>query len=591
MPASRESWRQGSRDCSNRPTVLIAAAGPPRPQVLSLSSQIASAAMVPVNGRPVLGWILNELARQGLNDIALLTPEGDQHIQEYVDKAHGRMRIHLYPVGDHLQPKGVADSVYRGLLELRQRDGSPVTDVLIVLGHTIVTQKLDFSARQDWVLYSEVDEEVSRWCYVTTDERDLVTDFLDKQGNERSSKALIGLYYITDAWCLLDCLDEAINKRREAIAGWYQLSTALRIYVSEKGKKIKAIRTGEWLDCGSVTGLHRSKRKLISKVAREFNAISVDEDLGVLTKRSRHPTDLYQEYAWYATIPPQLRILAPRVLRYQAGRGKRRTELQLEYYGYNSLSEVWVYQNLHEDVWKSIIKHLLTILRKFRLYSGRLHPNDFREMYWHKTERRLKELRNAAGINWGSLLTYGSIVVNGVEMRGLPSLQSAIEERTRMLYRKEDVTIIHGDFHLGNILYDVNSRLLKLIDARGNFGFGGIYGDAKYDLAKLRHSICGGYDLIVNDLFAIEHDRDRFEVRTTILPVQDAVVRFLDHQIEREGFSIEDVKTIEGLLFLSMLPLHPDHPERQLAMFLRAINILNEVFHPAPPGLPEWEKQ
>jgi hypothetical protein len=38
---------------------------------------------------------------------------------------------------------------------------------------------------------------------------------------------------------------------------------------------------------------------------------------------------------------------------------------------------------------------------------------------------------------------------------------------------------------------------------------------------------------------------------------------------------------IEGLLFLSMLPLHRDHPDRQLAMFTRAMMILNETFNPS----------
>lgn len=563
-----------------KPSVLVAAAGPPRPQILSLSSQIASASMVPVNGRPVLGWILKGLAEQGLDRITLLTPDGDQQIQEYVDKAHGHMRLTLIPAGNPLQPKGVADSVYRGLLVLKQKSSDPLSDILIVLGHTIVSQRLEFEAGRDWVLYSEIEEETARWCYVTTDDQDQVVDFFDKQGNESSSKALIGLYYITDAECFLGCLEEAIHHGGETIAGWYQLSTALRIYTAGRGRKIKAVRTGEWLDCGSVTGLHRSKRKLLSKVVRGFNSITVDEDFGVLTKRSSNASDLHQEYSWYATLPPELRILAPRVLKYQARRERRKAELQLEYYGYNSLSEVWVYQNLHEDIWKAIIKHLLSTLDRFRLYRGRLESEHFREMYWQKTEKRLRDLRKTADPDWRWLLGRDRLVVNGVEMRGLPELWSAIEAATRRLDRKEDVTVIHGDFHLGNILYDVNSRLLKLIDPRGSFGISGIYGDSKYDLAKLRHSIAGGYDLIVNDLFSVEHDQGSFELTTTLLPIQESVAQFLDQQIEDRGFSVDDIKTIEGLLFLSMLPLHGDHPKRQLAMFVRALVILNEVFHP-----------
>lgn len=38
--------------------VLIPSAGPPRPQVLTVAPGVKSAAMVPIAGRPVLGWIL-----------------------------------------------------------------------------------------------------------------------------------------------------------------------------------------------------------------------------------------------------------------------------------------------------------------------------------------------------------------------------------------------------------------------------------------------------------------------------------------------------------------------------------------------------
>ena len=52
---------------------------------------------------------------------------------------------------------------------------------------------------------------------------------------------------------------------------------------------------------------------------------------------------------------------------------------------------------------------------------------------------------------------------------------------------------------------------VRLLDARGRWGsedspIGA--GDLKYDLAKLRHSLCGGYDFIVNDLFDLHLGED-----------------------------------------------------------------------------------
>ncbi|OJG73050.1 hypothetical protein RV10_GL004886 [Enterococcus pallens] len=39
-------------------------------------------------------------------------------------------------------------------------------------------------------------------------------------------------------------------------------------------------------------------------------------------------------------------------------------------------------------------------------------------------------------------------------------------------------------------------------------------------------------------------------------------------------YPIEQVRLIEGLLFLSMIPLHADYPERQKIMFGQAMKLL-----------------
>ena len=51
----------------------------------------------------------------------------------------------------------------------------------------------------------------------------------------------------------------------------------------------------------------------------------------------------------------------------------------------------------------------------------------------------------------------------------------------------------------------------------------------------------------------------------------------LDNIIER-NWKLDEIKMIEGLLFISMLPLHSDNLERQLALFCIGIERLNEIF-------------
>ena len=139
-----------------------------------------------------------------------------------------------------------------------------------------------------------------------------------------------------------------------------------------------------------------------------------------------------------------------------------------------------------------------------------------------------------------------------------------------------DFAIIHGDFCFSNILYDPAAQIARLIDPRGSFGKAGIYGDPRYDLAKLRHSIAGSYDYIVSDLFRLQQQGNSFESSLFRNPVQDELCAFFDRKVSLLGYRIEDIRLIEALLFFSMLPLHRDHPGRQKMMFLRGLEILND---------------
>ena len=54
------------------------------------------------------------------------------------------------------------------------------------------------------------------------------------------------------------------------------------------------------------------------------------------------------------------------------------------------------------------------------------------------------------------------------------------------------------------------------------------------------------------------------------------VCRYLDELIQNQ-WDLNEIRLIEGLLFISMLPLHKDHFERQLAFYSIGIQRLNEV--------------
>uniref|UniRef100_A0A832GZY4 Aminoglycoside phosphotransferase domain-containing protein n=1 Tax=Oscillatoriales cyanobacterium SpSt-402 TaxID=2282168 RepID=A0A832GZY4_9CYAN len=149
---------------------------------------------------------------------------------------------------------------------------------------------------------------------------------------------------------------------------------------------------------------------------------------------------------------------------------------------------------------------------------------------------------------------------------------------TDQLSERPNGSIIHGDYCFSNILYDLNSQLVRLIDPRGSFGKQKKYGDPRYDIAKLRHSISGRYDFIVADLFRVSEYKGDCALQLYEPEVYSSVTSYFDELISQHGYDNREIAFIEGLLFVSMVPLHRDNFYRQLAMYLNGILILNKVF-------------
>ena len=48
-----------------------------------------------------------------------------------------------------------------------------------------------------------------------------------------------------------------------------------------------------------------------------------------------------------------------------------------------------------------------------------------------------------------------------------------------------------------------------------------------------------------------------------------------DEIVEKHGYNIDEIELIEGLLFISMIPLHSDDPEAQIMYYITGLKCLN----------------
>ncbi len=546
--------------------VLIPAAGRVAEGVLALSN-IGCPAMVPVAGRPVIHWTLGYLRSLGLRRFKIAVSRRGMFVEDFVECS----------VGDDCEVSFMVPSSDGGvggtIAELaEQAEGQAA---LVVLGDT----HFQFAdprvlMRDEAAVLVQPVEDSYRWCTAETNADGMVTALHDKEPDLPAPlQALIGVYYFPRLDELRTAARSAVNEREQA-GGRTELAAILNNVAATR--PIRAIQAGDWLDCGNPDRQASSHRTLLQK--REFNDLSIDSVMGTITKRSRHVEKFLDEINYLRLLPPELAVLFPRVIGYSTQ--WQDPWLTLEYYGYPTLAEVFVFENVDPSVWEQVFVHLRNILVDgFMRHPRPLAPGVLEDMYLRKTRKRLDEM-TAPDELLAVARHAGPVVVNGREIPNIPVLWDGLEAEVGRLADNVQGCIVHGDMCLSNILYDLRSRICKLIDPRGSFGVAGIYGDPRYDVAKLYHSIYGLYDFITNDLFHVSIDGTRIDLTIRSRP-QHRQIQERFEKVFFADFDRREILLITALLFASMPALHYDAPRRQMAMYARALQLFGEVFSPA----------
>jgi hypothetical protein len=191
--------------------------------------------------------------------------------------------------------------------------------------------------------------------------------------------------------------------------------------------------------------------------------------------------------------------------------------------------------------------------------------------YLDKTLQRLTAYASQADVDLDAPWT--------LNCRPAPSLRTIAHEAAEALLAAPPApSFLHGDFCFSNILFDFRAGRVKTIDPRGTDALGrpSRFGDLRYDLAKLAHSVLGLYDFIVAGFYLMQVDGQHVAFRLLserCLPVQRLFIHtpFAGRQPAQWQCYPAMV-----LLFLSMLPLHADDPRRQQALMANGIRLYLE---------------
>lgn len=310
-----------------------------------------------------------------------------------------------------------------------------------------------------------------------------------------------------------------------------------------------------------------------STATRHFNQVEVDDYY--YTKSSSDQRKMRAEYAFYALAPEAMRpwLIQPFDYREQDGRASYK---MMRYYLADAALQ-WVHGAFEPAAFQSFIERLLFFVaqRPRRACPPAQSRADASQLFVDKVQQRAQEfLQHAEGQR-----------INALVAAATPSLALGPQlDRYLRLYARHaasfalDYQVVgHGDPCFSNILYDQQRHLMKLIDPKGAVEEAELWTHPLYDLCKISHSVLGDYDFINNGLYRVGFDDHNLLQLELPLERQVALKPLFPLQLARLGYDLRSVRLGEASLFLSMLPLHIDYPNKVMAFLLKANAILDEV--------------
>lgn len=378
------------------------------------------------------------------------------------------------------------------------------------------------------------------------------------------------------------------NFKQPVIAGYFSFSNpsffretlikynSFEIALKNYNLKIpfKVILKSGWLDFGHSNLYYKSKMEL--NVTRNFNEVIANNNF--IKKTSDDFNKIESEYKWFKQLPRNLTLFTPSVWGFKNKNNK--ASYKVEFIGAPTLQEKWVFGNLPDFVYYNVINQIFLFLKKtskiaFKEYSSETVKEELKELYITKTKNRAKTFSEQIGFNM-----LKPVYINNIEYPSFSEFVKTINELMKKFLNEEDeLTLMHGDLCFSNILSDTRSNIIKFIDPRGglNNSFNSknkIIGDYKYDIAKLGHSLIGNYDYIVTGFYNLEKRNEDLSFNFSLQhPSRDSLKNFFYTKVEEMNIDVDFINASIVNLFISMLPLHDEAEDRQIALLLNAYKL------------------
>jgi glucose-1-phosphate thymidylyltransferase len=505
-------------------SVLIIPAGG-RATRLSPITNTVSKAMVPILGKPIIRYILDEY-KECFDKIVV--------VHGVLDDLPNFLRSNYEDVilVEQDDPRGPLHAIHLGLQAVDYVD-----NVTVWLGDTIVTgYKPRLFLSRNLIAVKEVPD-YERWCLYDPVSRVLI----DKPKTRPDTNlALIGIYHFAN---FIDTKQKVadIIKSEVTFGGEFQISQILNCYLNT----LEYITVNDWYDCGDVASLYESSGRLLTKNCRSDNMITYDAQSCTLRKEG---TRVANEANWYKKIPSSTKPYVPAIYKIMSEYSDV-PFYEMEQCSGVMLDSLFVYDNLPESTVEYILKKVVdNYFKAFPIDTDQdAEKCSITNMLITKNVLRVMEYSY-------DFVSTDDVVLfckTALSYKSLPQLSLRSE-------------VIHGDYHLGNLIFDPTTGKIKALDPRGEWdGKMTTSGSFTYDMVKLYQSVYGSYMWIYHDAVV---DGAK---RAMMCKILDDILFKIDF-----AYLIPQIRRYVPILMGSALPFHNDNPKRQQQMWETSMKLI-----------------
>jgi NDP-sugar pyrophosphorylase family protein/mannose-6-phosphate isomerase-like protein (cupin superfamily) len=508
------------------PAVLILAAG--EGTRLGNLTKHVNKALLPINNKAIISHIIEKFPKE--YDIIITTGYKHDIVEEYCKLAHPDRKISFI---DASNTQGPGESALKCKHLLQRPFYITTADCLIdselphIDGNWLGVAHTSFPEK-----YSTLEVK-----------NDKITRFVNKSENGYNN-AFIGLAGIWNFELFWIELEKNI-KNGELVSAF---ENPLK-YPNFKIKKLK------WLDTGNLDDLEKTKLYF------KDNSISLYKDTGEIT---------YQINNMFIKFNPK-----PNFTKYKSARAEVLKNLIPKGFG-STKNFIYYYweegKTLYEYDSSYLYEKFLNFFSKQIKPDGKISSKAIEDFYINKTCNRIGDFLH----KFGGSYSKTKFTVNGKDCQSMDDiLLKLCREIPKEFENNPSYPLFHGDLQFDNILHNEETNKFTYIDWREEFNKNNTEsGDVYYDLAKLYGGCIIPYNKMKEDNLSTLSEGS--SVVDFTIPNNEKLNKFkntYEKWIIDEGFDLDKVKKLTGIIFLNMSPLHSEKFGKIL--WFKAIEILS----------------